>query len=97
MVKLDLSAVVSSTFEFYFEVSVMTLHNSAAPQLDGANADVVQTFTLSSPTSGESLSGAFLSALVYAHPYRSRVHGFPSPLFARTTSQSSCAGTKLGV
>ena len=88
---------MNSGFEFYFEVSAMTLHNSAAPQLNGANADVVETFTLWSPTSGESLSGAFLSALVYPHAYRSGMHGFPSPLFVRTTSRSPCAGPKIRV
>ena len=54
-VKLDLSAVMSSVFEFYFEVSAMTLHNSAALLLDGSDAVVPQTVARSTPTSGVAL------------------------------------------
>ena len=85
-VEMDLSSIASGSF--YFEISAKGLHDLAGASLDGTNSGAALTFTLSSPTSGESLSGGFLFALRYAYIDRSGTCGFANPLFTDKFSTS---------
>ncbi|KAI1784683.1 glycosyl hydrolase [Ganoderma leucocontextum] len=88
--ELDLSGLASGAF--YFEISATGLHDRVAgPSLDGTDFGAALTFALSSPTSGESISGGFLFALGYAYVERSGTRGFTNPLFTDKFSASVAA------
>ncbi|KAM5544441.1 hypothetical protein V8D89_002101 [Ganoderma adspersum] len=88
-VGMDLSSIASGAF--YFEINATNLHDFVGPSPDGTDVCAALTFTLTSPTSGESLSGGFLFGLGYAYVDRSGTHGFPDLLFADKFSTSVVA------
>nr|VWP00040.1 Carboxylic ester hydrolase (EC [Ganoderma boninense] len=85
-VEIDLSTIPSGAF--YFEICATAIRDLAAPSVDGKDVGAVLTFTLSSLSSDESLSGGFLFALGYAFIDRSGTRGFANPLFTDKFSTS---------
>ncbi|EJF60595.1 hypothetical protein DICSQDRAFT_171036 [Dichomitus squalens LYAD-421 SS1] len=91
-VTVDLSAVTSNAY--YFEVNVTGLQ-VAGPSVDGTDLGSTLAFTLSSPTTNESVSGGFLFGLGSAYLDRSHTNGFQIPLF--TDKFSTTAGAVDGM
>ena len=86
---MDLSDIASGAF--YFEINATGLDDLPGPSVDGTDLGAVLTFTFSSPTTGESISGGFLFALGYAYVDRSGTRGFANPLFTDKFSTSVVA------